>query len=86
MIGNYLEHRKKIFEPYNTEFYYVELVTSQEIRLQRNKTENRLRNKASKRNISESDKRLICDDNMFRLESKEGEISFDNYIKLTIQI
>ena len=34
----YIEHVKNIFEPYNTEFYYVELVSPQEIRLERNKT------------------------------------------------
>jgi len=79
---DYVEHIKSIFEPYNTEFYYVELISSREIRLQRNKTENRLRNKASKRDLIESDKRLIHDDNNYRLESNEGEIQFDNYIRI----
>lgn len=79
---NYVEHIKSVFEPYNTDFYYVELVSPQEIRLQRNKTEHRLENKPSKRNIAESDKRLISDDNRYRLESTEGEILFDNYIKI----
>ena len=43
---DYIEYVKSIFEPYNTEFYYVELVASREVRLQRNVTENRLQNKA----------------------------------------
>ena len=38
----YLEHIKNIFIPYDTEFYYVELIASQDIRLERNTTENRL--------------------------------------------
>ena len=45
---DYLEHIKKIFAPYNTEFYYVELIAPQDIRLKRNETENRLNHKASK--------------------------------------
>lgn len=32
----YIEYVKNIFEPYNTEFYYVELVASQDVRLARN--------------------------------------------------
>ena len=79
---NYVEHIKRIFEPYNTEFYYVELIASREIRLQRNRTENRLRNKASKRDLTASDNRLIHDDNNYRLESIVGEIKFDNYIRI----
>lgn len=34
----YVEHVKEIFRPYGTEFYYVELVASQRIRLARNAT------------------------------------------------
>jgi len=79
---DYIEYVKSIFGPYNTEFYYVELVASREIRLQRNATENRLQNKASKRDIEASNRRLINDDTRYRLESFEGEIPFDNYIKI----
>ena len=55
---NYIEYVKSIFEPYNTEFYYVELVAPLEIRLERNVTENRLQNKASKRDVEVSNQRL----------------------------
>lgn len=79
---DYVEHVKSIFAPYGTEFYYVELVASQEVRLKRNGTENRLRNKASKRNVELSDRRLLNDDARYRLESREGEIPFPNYIKI----
>lgn len=79
---DYIEYVKSIFKPYDTEFYYVELVASQEIRLKRNATENRLRNKASKRNIEVSNQRLIRDDSKYRLESFDGEIPFDNYVKI----
>ena len=79
---DYTNHVREIFEPYGAEFYYAELVASQEIRLERNKTENRLKNKASKRDIEASDARLIHDDSKYRLESYEGEIPFENYIKI----
>ena len=79
---DYIEYVKSVFEPYNTEFYYVELVASREIRMERNVTENRLKNKASKRNIEISNQRLISDDAKYRLESFDGEIKFENYIKI----
>ena len=79
---DYLERIKNILKPYNTEFYYVELVAPQKIRLQRNVTENRLKNKASKRDIETSNQRLINDDANHRFESYDGEVDFDNYIKI----
>ena len=78
----YLEHVKSIFEPYGTEFYYVELIAPQEVRLQRNVTENRLKHKASKRDIETSNRRLIEDDKSHRCVSFEGEITFDNYLRI----
>ena len=78
----YLEHVKGIFEPYGTQFYYVELIASQEIRLKRNVSENRLKNKASKRDIEISNQRLINDDKNHRCVSYEGEIAFENYLRI----
>lgn len=65
-----------------TTFYYVELIAPQEVRLQRNETENRLRHKASKRDIAVSNQRLINDDNRHRCVSLPGEIPFDNYLRI----
>ena len=78
----YLEHVRSIFEPYGTEFYYVELIAPQEVRLQRNITENRLKNKASKRDLALSNQRLIDDDSKHRCVSYEGEIPFENYLRI----
>ena len=78
----YLEHVKSIFEPYGTQFYYVELIAPQEIRLQRNVSENRLKHKASKRDTEISNRRLINDDRNHRCVSHEGEIPFDNYLRI----
>ena len=78
----YLDHIKEIFEPYGTEFYYVELIAPQDVRLQRNATENRLRHKASKRDLEISNQRLIRDDENHRCVSHEGEITFENYLRI----
>ena len=79
---DYFAHVREIFEAHGAEFYYVELVASREVRLARNITENRLANKASKRDIETSNRRLIHDDEKHRFESYEGEIPYPNYIKI----
>ena len=65
-----------------TEFYHVELVAPQEIRLERNAAENRLLHKASKRDLAASNRRLVEDDEKHRMESHEGEIPFEQYMKI----
>ena len=79
---DYVEHVKSIFRPYGTEFYHVELIAPQEVRLQRNKTENRLQHKPSKRDLEVSDRRLLQDDANHRCVSYPGEIPFDNYLRI----
>ena len=78
----YLESVKKIFGLPEEDVYYVELIAPQEVRLRRNATENRLKNKASKRDIDASNARLIRDDENYRCESLPGEIPFPNYLRL----
>ena len=73
----YVENLVKRFD----EVYCVELIASQEVRLERNKTENRLQHKASKRDIDASNKRLLNEDT-HRLVSNEGEIPFKNYLRI----
>lgn len=79
---NYIEHVKKIFEPYGTEFYYVELIAPQDVRLARNVSENRLKNKPSKRDVETSNNRLLNDDKNYRCVSYEGEVPFENYLRI----
>lgn len=79
---DYLEQVKSIFGLEEQDICYVELIAPQEVRLQRNATENRLRHKASKRNIDESNARLIRDDVNYRCVSLPGEIPFPNYLRL----
>ena len=70
------------FEASGGTVYYVELVADRAVRIERNKTENRLKNKASKRDIAVSEDRMLREETKYRLVSREGEIPFDNYIKI----
>ena len=78
----YLESVKQIFGLPEEDVYYVELIAPQEVRLARNCTENRLKNKASKRDVKVSNERLLNDDRRYRCESLPGEIPFPNYLRL----
>ena len=73
----YVENLVKKFD----EVYCVELIASQEVRLGRNKSENRLANKASKRDVEASNGRLLNEDR-YRLVSNEGEVPFANYLRI----
>jgi hypothetical protein len=79
---DYIAHVKDCFGLKEEDIYYVELVASQETRLLRNVSENRLLHKQSKRNIGDSNQRLLDDDRRYRLESLPGEIPFANYLRL----
>ena len=73
----YVEKLSKKFD----EVYCVELIASQEVRLKRNSSENRLLHKASKRDVEASNKRLLNEDK-HRLVSYEKEIPFANYLRI----
>ena len=78
-----LDSQVDIFRRAGAEIYYVELVAPQEVRLQRNATENRLYHKPSKRDIESSNNRIINnEDAKYRLVSNDGEITWENYIKI----
>lgn len=79
---DYVQRVKEIFGLPEEDVYHVELIAPQEVRLQRNATENRLKNKASKRDIASSNARLLRDDENHRCESLPGEIPFANYLRL----
>ena len=79
---DYIRSVAERFEATGGNVYYVELVADQSVRLERNRTENRLRNKASKRDLAVSQERLLREDSRYRLVSREGEIPFENYIRI----
>lgn len=73
----YVENLTKRFD----EVYCVELIASQNVRLKRNSTDNRLKHKASKRDVEASNVRLLNEER-YRLVSHEGEIPFKNYLRI----
>lgn len=79
---DYVAHVADIFKAQGAEIYYAELIAPQEVRLQHNETENRLRHKASKRDLESSRARLLRDDENYRCVSLPGEIPFENYIRI----
>lgn len=79
---DYITGVADLFEENGAEIYWVELVADQNVRLERNKTENRLANKKSKRDLSASEMRLLNEERKYRLVSFDGEIPFENYVKI----
>lgn len=80
----FVEHIRGIFTKQrpDTEFYYVELVAPQEVRLVRNTTENRLKHKPTKRDLELSRARLLGDDERHRFVSEPGELPFEHYLRI----
>jgi len=78
---DYVSRVCDIFKQANadTEIYYAKLVAPQQIRLQRNITENRLQHKPSKRDVEWSNQDLIDWDITY---PNNGEVPFENYIEI----
>ncbi len=84
---NELEEDKAFFDEWTNGFdkvYAVELEADLEERLKRNKTENRLKHKESKRNLKWSEQDLLRSIQKHKLNSEpgQGEELFENYIKI----
>ena len=72
----------RLFESHNAEICVVELSADFDVRIERNKTENRLQNKPSKRNIQESEKLFRDLEAKYRLNSNDDEAPFNNYFRI----
>ena len=70
------------FKATGGEVYIVELVADREVRLERNKSENRLMHKASKRDVVVSDDRMLREETKYRVVSNEGEIPYENHLRI----
>ncbi|MEK3886656.1 AAA family ATPase [Bacillus sp. FSL K6-3431] len=79
---DYVEKVCSIFEEKGGTVYFVELEADMEERLERNKSPHRLEHKSSKRNIDWSENDLKISMKKYRLNSQEGEIKKENYIKI----
>ncbi len=78
----YIEEISNIFFQNGGEVCLVELEADTEIRVERNKTEHRLLHKPTKRNIEWSESELLRTASSVRLNSREGEIKSQNYIRI----
>ena len=79
------EHIEKIcdiFRAVGADIYFVELEADVKERLERNRTPNRLEHKPTKRNIEESEQHLLSTMETNRLNSNEGEITEENYLRI----
>lgn len=65
----------------NPEVYCIELNSPLSVRLERNKTENRLLNKPSKRNLEESNKRVEREEK-YTCTCPIGKEPFKNYLRI----
>ena len=79
---DYVQSIFDLFEERGGETYIVELEADINERVKRNKTENRLKNKPTKRNIEWSEQELLNSINKYRLNSEVDEIKHKNYIKI----
>jgi len=79
---DYVDKVCGIFESKGAEIYFAELASDIDERLQRNRSPHRLDCKPTKRDIEWSDNDLITTAEKYRLNSDEGEIKRQNYIKI----
>jgi hypothetical protein len=77
-----IDKYKLIFENENAEVIFVELYADQEKRIQRNKTEFRIRVKSTKQDVKHTE-RIIIDDDRNHVLNTNGEFYYpDKYIKI----
>ena len=79
--NEYITNLLEMFESHGASTYIVELYSDLEVRLERNKTPLRLKEKPSKQNIQWSEEELKNSMKKYRLNSFEGEIKHSNYLK-----
>lgn len=79
----YLNEIIELFSSHGADCHVVELCADFEERIARNKSENRLAQKESKRNVARSEAEMRHTQATHRLNSREGEIlPFESYIKI----
>jgi hypothetical protein len=78
----YIKNVTNIFESKGGSVYIVELEADVEVRLERNKSENRLLHKPTKKNLEQSERDLLRTMEIHRLNSLPGEFEDTNYMKI----
>ena len=70
----YVRWLSEMYREAGAQVDYVELIAPQDVRLVRNRTENRLKEKASKRDVALSEQRFLSAEEKYRCVSGPGEI------------
>lgn len=78
----YINNVCQIFESKGGKVYFVELEANLNERIERNKSPHRLKHKPTKRNIEWSENNLKKSMEKYRLNSLEGEITKQEYIRI----
>ena len=78
----YIESVTRLFEEAGAELCWVELEAGIETRLERNRTENRLLHKPSKRDLAFSERNVAASHEKYRLNSLPGEMPEENYLRI----
>lgn len=79
---DYVENLKSLFTQNGGSFYIVELYAPIDIRLDRNKTPNRLKAKPSKRDVAASAKRLQLEESKYQMNTDGQQIKDENYLRI----
>jgi hypothetical protein len=79
---DYIESVCRLFESRGGETYFVELEADFDVRIERNKTPNRLEHKPTKRDILWSENVFRSMEAKYRLNSNENELKKENYIRI----
>ncbi|MNR07476.1 hypothetical protein D3C85_1235950 [compost metagenome] len=79
---DYVEEISHVFESRGGTVYLVELEADLEERLERNQSPHRLMHKPTKRNFERSERDLKSTAERYRLNSREGELHKENYIRI----
>ena len=78
----YLKQIQDLLDDYHQEILFVELETSLEERLHRNRTENRLKHKPLKRHIEVSEREILETAETFQLNSQHQPNELYHYLKI----
>lgn len=78
----YIEHLEELFQSRGAEVYYVELEADYDLRLKRNITDNRLKEKPTKRNLEFSQSMFKQIESKYRLNSYDGEVKKKHYMRI----
>ena len=79
---DYINSIIELFKSHGAETCVIELCADFNERIDRNKTENRLQNKPSKRDIQKSEELFRNLEAKYQLNSCDGEVPFENYFKI----